>query len=376
MVPPGAYTALHMNDELLYLIALSTIRGLGPVKAKALIRHVGSAQEIFRMKARSLRAIPEIGRVTAEAIASADFRRAAQECEFITKEGIRVASWNETHYPERLKQCDDSPLLLYARGNFEWNPKRAISIVGTRKADSYGKHFCNTLLEALTDYNPTIISGLAHGIDGAAHRAAVERKLPTLACVAHGLERIYPPAHHALASSMENNGGIVSEFMSRSEMAPEMFPMRNRIIAGMADCTIVVQTDVKGGSMITAHIAHSYGREVFAVPGRVNDPLSKGCHKLIKNNLAAIITSADDLVHYLQWDQKLPAQQTALDFSEHPDENARLILNTLRTENEMSFDELISRVQLSWGMLNSLLLQLEFEGHVHLLPGKRYRAIR
>jgi DNA processing protein len=365
-----------MNEELPYLIALSAIRGLGPVKAKGLIRHVGSAREIFRMKEKALCAIPEIGRVTAKAIAFADFRRASQECDFIEKEGIRVASWNETHYPERLKQCDDSPLLLYARGNFEWNPKRAISIVGTRKADSYGKHFCNTLLEALTDYNPTIISGLAHGIDGAAHRAAVERKLPTLACVAHGLERIYPPAHHALAMSMENNGGIVSEFMSRSEMAPEMFPMRNRIIAGMADCTIVVQTDVKGGSMITAHIAHSYGREVFAVPGRVNDPLSKGCHKLIKNNLAAIITSADDLVHYLQWDQKQPAQQTALVFSEHPDENAQLILNTLRTENEMSFDELISRVQLSWGMLNSLLLQLEFEGRILMLPGKRYRAIR
>lgn len=374
-VPQGALIALLMNEELHYLIALSAVRGLGPVKAKALLRHVGSAHEIFRMKAKSLRSIPEIGPITAEAIANADFRRASQECEFIAKEGIRVASWNEGNYPDRLKQCDDSPLLLFARGNFEWNPKRAISIVGTRKADSYGKHFCNSLLEALSEYNPTIISGLAHGIDAAAHRAAVEYKLPTLGCVAHGLERIYPSAHHALARSMENNGGIVSEFMSRSEMAPEMFPMRNRIIAGMADCTIVVQTDVKGGSMITAHIAHSYGREVFAVPGRVNDGLSKGCHKLIKNNLAAILTSAEDLVHYLQWDQAQRPKQTSLSFSEHPDENARLILNKMRSQHDMTFDELHSHIQLSWGMLNTLLLQLEFEGLIHLLPGKRYRVI-
>jgi len=337
-----------MNDELLYLIALSSIHGLGPVKAKALIQHTGSAQEVFRLKHSMLRTIPEIGRVTAEAISRADFKRAEKECQFIAQEGIRVAAWSDSQYPERLKHCDDSPLLIYARGNFDWNPARAISIVGTRKADFYGKHFCEMLIAGLTQYQPTIISGLAHGIDGAAHMAAVEQG---------------------------KKGGIVSEFMSHSEIAPEMFPMRNRIIAGMADCTIVVQTDIKGGSMITAHIAHSYGRDVFAVPGRWSDGLSKGCHQLIKNNMAAILSSAEDLVHYLQWDKPTHSKQTTLVFSEHPNKQAQCIIEALRTAHDLVFDDLMGITQHDWGTLNSLLLQLEFEGVIKLMPGKRYRLI-
>lgn len=365
-----------MNEELLYLIALSSIRGLGPIKAKALIQHTGSAREVFRLKQSALQCIPEIGRVTAQAIGSADFSRAEKECEFIMKEGIRVAAWFDNHYPERLKHCDDSPLLLYARGNFDWNPTRAVSIVGTRKADFYGKQFCELLIEGLTQYRPTIVSGLAHGIDAAAHAAAIERELPTLACVAHGLERIYPTIHKSLAIRMEKNGGILSEFMSNSEMAPEMFPMRNRIIAGISDCTIVVETDVKGGSIITAHIAHSYGREVFAVPGRWSDSLSKGCHQLIKNNVAAILTSAEDLVQYLQWDKPAVAKQTAIAFLEHPNKEAQRIIDVLRNANDLLFDELMISTQQDWGTLNALLLQLEFEGILKLLPGKRYRLMK
>ena len=359
----------------MYLIALSAIRGLGPIKAKALLQHTGSAQAVFRLKNSMLRSIPEIGRVTADAIARADFHRAEKECDYIIREGIRVACWPDNNYPERLRHCDDSPLLLYARGNFEWNPARAISVVGTRKADPYGKQFCDLLIAELAQYKPTIVSGLAHGIDAAAHLSAVERGLPTIACVAHGLERIYPQIHKNLASRMEKNGGILSEFMSNSEMAPEMFPMRNRIIAGMADCTIVVQTDVKGGSMITAHIAHSYGREVFAVPGRYCDSLSKGCHQLIKNNIAAILTSAEDLIHYLQWDKPSVAKQSTLSFSEHPNPHAQKIIEALGSQNDLAFDELMNKTQHDWGTLSSQLLQLEFEGRLKLLPGKRYRLI-
>lgn len=337
---------------------------------------MGSAQEIFRQKPSSLRAIPEIGWITANAISGADFRRAAHECDFISKEGIRVAAWTDSHYPERLKHCEDSPLLLYARGNFDWNPVRSISIVGTRKADAYGRLFCQSLLEALSAFQPTIVSGLAHGIDAAAHQAACDQKLPTLGCVAHGLEKIYPPSHRTLAQRMEQNGGIISEFMSNSEIVPEMFPMRNRIIAGLSDCTLVIQTDLKGGSMITAQIAHSYGREVFAVPGRFNDALSKGCHALIKNNVAAILTSAEDLIHYLQWDQPDIGKQTRIEFTEHPDENARRILNELGQIADGSFDELLATTRHTWGVLNSWLLQLEFEGFIHALPGKRYRLKR
>ena len=362
-----------MHDELLYLIALSNVNGLGPVKAKSLLKHIGSAQAVFREKTNRLCTIPDIGRVTAASIGEADLRRAEQELTYILREGIRVATWADKHYPERLRQCDDSPMILYARGNLDWNPAKAISIVGTRKADAYGKNFCNSLIEALTVHKPTIISGLAHGIDAAAHAAAVECKLPTVACVAHGLDRIYPPIHKPLARRMEANGGIVTEFMSQTSIAPEMFPMRNRIIAGLSDCTVVVQTDLKGGSMITAHIAHSYGREVFAVPGRINDPFSRGCHKLIKSNIAAILTSAEDLVHYLQWDQPIAPKQTQLLFSDHRDANSNLLLQALQRNPNALFDDLLSTTQLSWGALNATLLQLEFEGLIRVMPGKHYR---
>jgi DNA processing protein len=362
-----------MHDELLYLIALSNINGLGPVKAKSLLKHVGSAQAVFREKANRLCSIPDIGRVTAASIGEADLKRAEKEVTYILREGIRVATWADQHYPDRLRQCDDSPLILYARGNLDWNPAKAISIVGTRKADAYGKNFCKLLIEALTAFKPTIISGLAHGIDAAAHAAAVEYNLPTVACVAHGLDRIYPTIHKPLATRMESNGGIVSEFMSHTAIAPEMFPMRNRIIAGLSDCTVVVQTDLKGGSMITAHIAQSYGREVFAVPGRIQDVYSRGCHKLIKNNIAAILTSADDLVHYLQWDQPAVPKQTQLIFSEHRDANSNLLLNAIQHNPNALFDDLLATTQLSWGVLNATLLQLEFEGLIRVMPGKHYR---
>jgi len=365
-----------MHDELHYLIALSSVQGLGPVKAKSLLKHIGSAQAVLREKPSILRAVPEIGRVTAEAISNADLQRAEREVEFIIREGIRVAAWNDSHYPYRLRQCDDSPLILYARGNFEWNPRKSISIVGTRKADNYGRQFCNTFLQELSIHNPTIVSGLAHGIDAMAHTAAVDYNLPTIACVAHGLNQIYPPIHKVLASRMELNGGIISEFKSQTPIAPEMFPMRNRIIAGLSDCTIVVQTDLKGGSMITAHIAQSYGREVFAVPGRVNDPFSRGCHKLIKHNIAAILTCADDLVHYLQWDQHEKPKQTELDFSQHTDPNAAVLLKSLQLNPQSSFDDLLTLTQFDWGLLNTTILQLEFEGLVIGLPGKRYKLNR
>jgi len=365
-----------MHDELLYLIALSRIPGLGPVKAKSLLKHLGSAQSIFREKARILCTIPDIGKVTADALRHADLNRAEKEVEFIIRDGIRVASWMDSHYPERLRQCDDSPVILYARGNFEWNPTKAISIVGTRKADGYGKEFCRNLLQSLSVFKPTIISGLAHGIDAAAHSAAVECNLPTLGCVAHGLERIYPPIHKSLASRMEMNGGTITEFPSETPIAPEMFPMRNRIIAGLSDCTIVIQTDIKGGSMITAHIAQSYGRDVFAVPGRVGDQYSKGCHKLIKTNIAAIITGAEDLIHYLHWDQTNNVKQIELDFSEHPDPHAAKILYTIQKNPNCSFDDLMMHTEFTWGVLNSTLLQLEFENLIVGMPGKCFRLKR
>jgi len=365
-----------MHDELLYLLALSNVPGLGPVKSKSLLKHVGSPQEIFRQKGSVLCSIPEIGQITAQSLLRANFRKAEKEIEFILREGINAVTWSDSHYPQRLRQCDDSPIVLFGKGKFDWNPMKAISIVGTRKCDGYGKLFCQAFIEAIKPHSPTIISGLAHGIDAAAHVAAVEHGLPTIGCVAHGLDTLYPPLHKSLAERMKQNGGLVSEFFSETTIVPEMFPMRNRIIAGMSDCTIVVQTDIKGGSMISAHIAQSYGREVFAVPGRVNDVLSRGCHKLIKTNMAAILTSAEDLVNYMQWDQTATVVQSQLAFPEHTDSNAALILSAVREQIDQTFDELLAHTGMSWGLLNSTLLQLEFEGFIRVLPGNRYRFNR
>lgn len=362
-----------MQDELLYLLALSNIPGLGPVKAKSLLKHVGSAQEIFKQKRTTLCGIPEIGQITAHSLSKVNFHTAEKEIEFLHREGINAVTWSDSNYPQRLRSCEDSPIVLFGQGKFEWNPKKAISIVGTRKCDSYGKQFCLSLIEAIRPHSPTVISGLAHGIDAAAHLAAIEQGLPTLGCVAHGLDKLYPSLHKPLADRMKQHGGLVSEFFSETTIAPEMFPMRNRIIAGMSDCTIVIQTDIKGGSMITAHIAQSYGREVFAVPGRVNDRLSRGCHKLIKTNIAAILTSAEDLVNYMHWDETPPIIQSQLIFPEHADSNAAAILHALHTSADQTFDDLLHQTQLNWGLLNSTLLQLEFDGFIRVLPGKRYR---
>jgi DNA processing protein len=365
-----------MHDELFYLLALSTVSGLGPVKAKSLLKHVGSAQEIFRQKRSALCAIPEIGQITAHSLSKVNFQKAEKEIQFLQREGINAVTWADSHYPQRLRSCEDSPIVLFGQGKFDWNPEKAISIVGTRKCDSYGKQVCQSLIEAIRPHSPTVISGLAHGIDAVAHLAAIEHGLPTLGCVAHGLDKLYPPMHRPLAERMKQHGGLVTEFFSETSIAPEMFPMRNRIIAGMSDCTIVIQTDIKGGSMITAHIAQSYGREVFAVPGRVNDRLSRGCHKLIKTNIAAILTSAEDLVSYMQWDQTAPAVQSQLIFPEHADSNATVILHALQSSADQTFDDLVAHTNLSWGMLNSALLQLEFDGFIRVLPGKRYRLGR
>jgi DNA processing protein len=365
-----------MHEELLYLLALSNVSGLGPVKAKSLLKHVGSAREIFRQKRSTLCLIPEIGQITAHSLSQVNFDKAEKEVEFLLREGINAVTWPDSHYPQRLRSCDDSPIVLFGQGKFDWNPVKAISIVGTRKCDSYGRQVCQSLIEAIKPHSPTVISGLAHGIDAAAHIAAIENGLPTLGCVAHGLDKLYPPPHKPLADRMKQHGGLVSEFFSKTAIAPEMFPMRNRIIAGMSDCTIVIQTDIKGGSMITAHIAQSYGREVFAVPGRVNDRLSRGCHKLIKTNIAAILTSAEDLVNYMQWDQNAPVVQSQLIFPEPTDSNATAILKALQIITDPTFDDLLSHTNLSWGLLNSTLLQLEFDGLIRALPGKRYRLGR
>ena len=361
-----------MSDELYYLIALTRAPGVGPTKARQLLKTCGSAEGIFKSKTRELLSIPDIGPATAKALRSIDRSKIEEIIQFLENKGVRTTSFMSDNYPERLKHCDDAPVLLYGLGNYHWNPKRPISIVGTRKATTYGKDFCQSLVQSLARYEPTIISGLAYGIDACAHQSALDAGLETIACVAHGPERIYPEAHRALAGKMLSLGGIITEFAPHTPMAPEMFPMRNRLIAGLAECTIVIETDLKGGSMITAHIASSYGREVYAVPGRVHDRNSRGCNALIKRHVAGILTAPEDLIEYLNWDSPKEKSGTQMQlFASLTSEQLQLV-QLIQSLQKAAFDDLLTQTGLHWGELNAMLTTLEFEGVIRSLPGKRF----
>jgi DNA processing protein len=360
-----------MHSQQLYQIALTFIAGIGPVKAKLLIARCGNAEQIFREKKSALLKIPEIGAHTAELLQDKKvFQRAEQELKFVDARGIRMLFFTDPHYPERLKTCDDGPVLIYTRGRMDLNAPRVISVVGTRTATSYGKGFCAELLNGLKPYSPLVISGLAYGIDVCAHRNAVNAGLATAACVAHGLEKVYPSMHAPLAAEMEKNGGLISEFPAYTKMNPELFPMRNRIIAGLSDCTIVVETDERGGSMITANLACSYAREVFALPGRYYDMHSAGCNSLIRKNLAAILTSPEDLVQYMNWNEPKKSATKQLSMFAELSEDAVKIANALSAGGRMNIDELSLNTGIQFGALTSLLLDMEFRGVVRSCPGK------
>lgn len=361
-----------MLNELFYLIALTLTPGIGPSKARTLLRNCGSAEAVFQSKNKSLLHIPDIGPATIKSLRQIDGTRIERIIDYIERKGIRTASFLQTTYPDRLRHCDDAPILLYGLGNFEWNPRRTISIVGTRKATEYGKSFCHTLLQTLEPYKPVIVSGLAYGIDACAHQAAIDVGLPTIGCVAHGLDRIYPDTHRQLAARMVTNGGLITEFAPFTTMAPELFPMRNRLIAGLSDCTIVLETDLKGGSMITAHIANSYGREVFALCGRHNDRWSRGCIDLIKKNLAAILTKPEDIIEYMGWNEVGEKHVQQLRLFENLSDEERCVVDIIAQADKPSFDDILTASSMSWGQLNSILISLEFESVVRSLPGKRY----
>jgi DNA processing protein len=364
-----------MHPQQLYQIALTFISGIGPVKSRLLIAHCGNAEQVFKEKKSALQKIPEIGSYTAGLLHNKEaLERAERELKFIEERGIQALFFTDTHYPERLKSCEDSPVLLYIKGKLNLNSPRVISVVGTRTATSYGKSFCAELLKGIKAYSPLVISGLAYGIDVCAHRNAVNEGLVTGACVAHGLDKVYPSLHASLALEMEKNGGLISEFPGYTHMTPELFPMRNRIIAGLSDCTIVVETDERGGSMITANLASSYGREVFALPGRYNDIHSSGCNSLIRKNLAAILTSPKDLIHYMNWDEPQTAVKQ-LNLFETLSSEEESIIRALQQQGKLNIDELSISTNIPFSRLSSLLLDLEFRGLVKSCPGKSFEVV-
>lgn len=363
-------------EERVYQVALCMLPGIGPVSAKRLVSHCGTAGEVFRQKKSHLLKIPHIGQATANALHNKEVMlRAENELKFAEKKNIRILFYLDADYPNRLKQCYDSPAVLFFKGNCSLDQKRIVSIVGTRKITEYGESLTEKLLQDFAEKNILVVSGLAYGVDITAHRAALNAGLETIGVLAHGLDLVYPSAHKSTAKKMTEQGGLLTDFPSGTTPDKENFPMRNRIVAGMCDATIVIESGESGGSMITAEFATNYNRDVFAFPGRVGDAASAGCLKLIKTNKAALAESAADILKAMGWDdekvQQKKSQQAALIIPVNPEEEK--IVSTLRDHGNVYIDEICSSSGFGMGKVSSLLLTLEFAGLVKSLPGKFYR---
>lgn len=367
---------LVSEQEWVYRIALKMIPQIGDTNARSLLSHCGSAEAVFAEKKGKLMRIPGVGNIISGYISSfSDFERAEQEWEFITRHQIRPYFFTDENYPYRLKECADAPLIFYFKGNADLNHHRMVSIVGTRKATDYGKLFCAALVEALAPHEVIVISGLAYGIDIAAHRAALANGVPTVGVLAHGLDMIYPPPHYNISVKMQENGGILSEYMGGCEPEKEHFPDRNRIVAGLSDAVIVVEAAEKGGALITAEYANNYNRDVFALPGRIHDELSAGCNRLIKSNKAALLESADDLLTMMNWDQKhQPRVKQAALFLDLSEPESRIV-NVLSGRERVHIDAISAACSIPGSELAILLLNLELNGVITAWPGKFYSKV-
>ena len=363
--------------SLIHQIALTKVKGVGPVVARHLISHFGSAEAIFSASRKQLTTIPGLGNRLAESVLGTQALHDAEaELPFIEKHGIQVLFWGDEDYPKRLIDCFDAPVLLYYKGNSDLNTSRVVSVVGTRNATTYGKSICAEFIQELKPYNVLVISGLAYGIDSYAHRNALGQGIPTIGVLGHGLDRIYPAANREMAAKMLDCGGLLTEFPSGTNPDRQNFPMRNRIIAGLADVTIVVEAAVRGGALITAEIANNYNRDVCAFPGNLNQEFSAGCNYLIKTNRAHLIGGAKDLEYLMNWElAEKPLESKQLQLHISLDSTEQKAYDIIRTSGQIGIDNL--SLQLKWpqSKLAITLLELEMKGVIAALPGKIYRAI-
>lgn len=369
------YAMLH--QDLLYTLALLKVEGIGDVTAKKLLAHLGSAEAIFKAKTSELAKIEGIGPFILKKLQdSLAFKEAESELKFIQSENIQTLFYQDALYPERLKQCNDSPVLLFTTGNINFNNRKILSIVGTRQVTSYGADICKQLIADLAPLNPMIVSGFAYGVDIVVHQAAIEYNLPTIGVLAHGLNQIYPKNHKKYMAKMEQNGGFMTEFWSSSNPDRENFVKRNRIVAGISEATIVIESAEQGGSLLTANMANDYHREVFAVPGRVTDKYSQGCNLLIKTNKAQLLTSAADLIYHLNWDlKKEPSKAIQKQLFVALENEEQLIYDYLQKVNKEHLDTIAIDCQMPVFKLSSLLLGMELKGVVRPLPGKYFEII-
>lgn len=365
------------TNELFHVLALSQVDGVGDIVAKKVISHCGSAENVFKATVKELKAIDGIGDVLLKNLRKKTvFERAEQELQYIQNEKIKVLYFQNEDYPDKLKHCIDGPVLLFASGNFDFQNRKMISIVGTRQITSYGTEFCKKLIEDLAIFNPIIVSGFAYGVDIVAHQSALENDLQTIGVLAHGLNQIYPKSHKKYVAKLEQNGGFLTEFWSNSNPEKENFVKRNRIVAGMSEATIVIESADKGGSLITANMANDYNRDVFAVPGRTTDKYSQGCNDLIKTQRANLITSAADLIYCLNWAVEVKETKSiqkqlfvTLDFEEQK------IYDYLQKNGKQLLDIVALECDFPIFKISSILLTMELKGIVRPLPGKLFEAV-
>jgi DNA processing protein len=360
---------------MLHEIALTFIKGVGDITIKQLVSYCGSAEGVFKSTKKSLEKIPGIGLKTAQSIVSLDaFARAEEELVFIDKYKIKSLFYLNNDYPKRLKNCIDSPTILYYKGTANLNNEKVVSIVGTRNATAYGRNICEKLIDGLKQHNLLISSGLAYGIDIAAHKYALQLGVETVGVLGHGLDRIYPALHRPIAEKMLTQGGLLTEFPSKTNPERSNFPKRNRIIAGMADATIVIEAARTGGALITAEIANSYNKDVFAVPGRLEDEVSEGCNFLIKTNRAHLLSKPEDIEYIMGWFTQTNthhkiAPKLFIDLS--PEEQK--IVDIIRDNTSIGIDDLQSKLEMPQSKLAMFLLTLEMQSVIISLPGKVYR---
>ncbi len=367
------------SNQLLYQIGLTMLPNIGSVLAKNLLAYCGSCEAVFKTPKQKLLKIPLIGEERAEAIVKAEvLKDAEKELKFIDEYKITPLFFTDEDYPHRLKLCADSPILIFYRGTADLNAAKTVGIVGTRKATEYGKELTKKIVSDLAAQDILIISGLAYGIDVAAHSAALENNLKTIGVLGHGLNTIYPPEHKPVAKKMVLQGGLLTEYKSIDTMILHNFPERNRIIAGMCDAVVVIESGIKGGAVITANIANSYNREVFATPGRTIDKMSTGCNFLLKTHKAAMIETGNDLLEAMGWatkegegKTKKPQRQLALNLSEEE----RKIHTMLDEKGELEIDKLVLETGMNTSILAGTLLEMEMNGLIVSLPGKRYKLI-
>jgi DNA processing protein len=370
-----------MDQNRLALLALHFIPGLGDYLIRQVVSYCGSAEKVFKTPRGKLLKIPGIGSVTADSILNGKtFEKAEQELRRAEKESITISFFTDKNYPSRLKHLPDSPSVLYHKGNIDFENPKAVGVVGTRQATQYGRERVEQIISELVPHQALIISGLAYGIDIHAHKQALKNNLPTLGIMASGMDIIYPSVHKETAKKMLESGGLATENPFGTKPDAHNFPQRNRIIAGLSDALIVVEAAEKGGALITAEIANSYNKDVFAFPGSVGETYSSGCNNLIKSNKAHLITSVKDLEYIMNWSadstQQKPTRAVSLSLADFSEDEQTVLKLLLEKKAPVMIDELSWKSSIPLSQLASILLGLEFKGILKSLPGKQYDLVK